>query len=90
MPDHVHCVFLLRGNDSLDKVIGSFSKFTARRINQFYDRRGRFWQHGFYERMVRNDEELYNQLCYISENPVRAGDVTQAEEWPWCELYPDW
>ena len=40
--------------------------------------------------MVRNDEELYNQLCYISENPVRAGDVTQAEEWPWCELYPDW
>ena len=21
---------------------------------------------------------------------VRAGDVTQAEEWPWCELYPDW
>jgi REP element-mobilizing transposase RayT len=90
MPDHLHLVFPLTGNAVLSKVIESFSKFTARRLNTVMGRTGRFWQHGFYERMIRDDEELYNQLRYLHENPVRASFVKTPEDWPLSEVYPEW
>ena len=83
-------VFLLLGDDSVSRVMESFSKFTARRLNKIHGRTGQFWQHTFHDRMVRDDDELHSQLNYISENPVRAGYVKKAEDWPWCEIYPDW
>lgn len=90
MPDHLHVVFLLAGSDPLSEVMGSFSKFTARRINKVLQRSGQFWQKGYYDRMVRDDDELFRQLAYIIENPVRGGFVASASEWPWSGIYPDW
>ena len=73
MPDHVHTTFVLLSNASVSSVMESFCKFTARKLNRSLNRVGQFWQHSYYERMVRDDDEFHNQLNYMRENPVRAG-----------------
>ena len=32
---------------------------------------------------MRDDGEFYRIIAYIENNPVKAGLVAPAEEWPW-------
>jgi hypothetical protein len=32
---------------------------------------GKLWQRSFYDRIIRNERELYNVRKYIQENPLR-------------------
>ncbi|NNE21594.1 MAG: transposase [Rhizobiales bacterium] len=33
--------------------------------------------------VVMNETHLMNAICYVSINPVRAGLVSRAQDWPW-------
>ena len=90
MPDHLHMILRLSGSQSISEVLSSFSKHTSRKINKGLGRSGRLWEKGFYERKIRSEDELSNQLGYSRENPVRKGYVEDARDWLCCELYPDW
>ena len=90
MPEHIHLVIWLKGERSLEKVMQTFGSYTAVHINKILERSGKLWQKGYRDRNIRDEEELYNQLNYIRNNPVAAGFVEQAEDWPWCEVYPEW
>ncbi len=47
------------------------------------------WQRGFYDRIARSDEDLVAACEYVLNNPVRAGLVAEAGEWPYCgEISP--
>ena len=47
---------------------------------------GPLWQGGYYERVLRREEKTETVVRYILDNPVRAGLVDRAEEYPysWC------
>ena len=90
MPDHYHLVFLLEEERSLSQVMDAIGGFTSKEINKHRGWSGRFWQEAYHDRMVRDDEEFENQLNYVRENPLRAGFVEKAEDWPYTEVYPDW
>ena len=47
MPDHVHIIFVLGENRTLNGVMASFGKFTAKKLNALTGSKGRVWQHGF-------------------------------------------
>jgi REP element-mobilizing transposase RayT len=58
--------------------------FTAHEANRILGRTGHpFWQHESFDRWVRDRRELERIVRYVEENPVRAGLVRSAEEWPW-------
>lgn len=40
------------------------------------------WQKDFYDHIIRNDEDIRNQVYYILNNPVRAGIVNHWKEYP--------
>jgi putative transposase len=40
------------------------------------------WQEGYYDRVLRPDDDARNVARYIVENPVRAGLVRSATEYP--------
>jgi putative transposase len=42
-----------------------------------------FWQPGFVDRLLRNDENYAEKWDYVWRNPVRAGLVNQPEQWPY-------
>ncbi len=75
---------------TLDLVMQSFGSFTALSCNRSLGRSGQFWQKTYHDRKIRSDSELENQINYILQNPVRAGHVTEPEDWPWSEAFPKW
>ena len=89
-PDHVHLIVKLGETRTLSDVLQSFGNFTALHVNRHHGRSGRCWQKTFHDRNVRDDGELYNQISYVYENPVRKGYVDRPEEWPFSAVYPEW
>jgi REP element-mobilizing transposase RayT len=41
------------------------------------------WQPDYYDRFMRNERHFNATLDYIHQNPVVAGLVARAEDWPW-------
>jgi putative transposase len=81
MPDHVHAVVRLKEGE-LSEAVKLFSMYSSNKINQILHRRGPVWQHGFYDHALRGPISLQAYLQYMVQNPVRAGLVKEAREWP--------
>jgi REP element-mobilizing transposase RayT len=47
------------------------------------DKKSPFWQPGFFDHVLRNDESYTQKWKYVRENPVRAGLVSRADDWPY-------
>ena len=56
------------------------------RINTSRKESGLLWQSRFFDRAVRTVKEYYEKVEYIHLNPVRAGLVERAEDWPWSSV----
>ena len=67
----------VRGNAQLSRLIRDFKRITARMAK--ID-----WQRKFFDHRLRRDESLAEKFEYICRNPVRAGLITQGEEWPYA------
>lgn len=60
-----------RDAPTLGHIIGAFKSLTAKSINTLLGRTGPVWQRNYYERVIRNEEELKALRKYIRENPIR-------------------
>jgi REP element-mobilizing transposase RayT len=82
MANHVHV--LLRPKQEVSRVLQWLKGTTAREANQILARTGQpFWQRESYDHWVRNDLEMNRIAAYIENNPVKAGLVAEASEYPW-------
>ena len=82
MPDHIH-LFVRGGADfNLGRWIGPLKQALSRAA-KLSRRIGRVWQEGFFDHVLRSDESYSQKWNYVRENPVRAGLVKSAEEWPY-------
>ena len=57
--------------------------------NQILGRRGIFWQHESYDHLVRDEREFERILAYIVNNPIKAGQVADWQDWPYTYINPD-
>ncbi len=95
MPNHVHSVLTTYKKDDqgksiyLQDVLESVKKFSARECNKALNRRGKFWQHESFDRIIRDREDLYWTLSYVLENPVKAGYCKSWEEYKWNYIKPE-
>lgn len=56
---------------TLSKIIGKFKMNTAKQINKFRNMPGLpVWQCNYYERIVRDETELFRIREYIKNNPI--------------------
>jgi len=80
MPDHLH--FLLAGGDrsNLQKMIKTFKQISSYRFKKSYGRP--LWQRGYFDHVLRKDEDMEKVACYIWGNPVRKGLVSIIEDYP--------
>ncbi|MGC1105111.1 MAG: transposase [Candidatus Acidiferrales bacterium] len=85
MPNHVHV--LLEPRTELRRITQGIKGTTSRRANAILRRVGQpFWQDESFDRWIRNEDEFLRIRHYILRNPVAAGLVKTAEEWPWSSL----
>jgi REP element-mobilizing transposase RayT len=82
MPNHVHVLIEICDGYPLDKVVQSWKSFTAHQANKILLRDGPFWFSDYFDRFIRDDRHLTNVINYIHQNPVKAGLVETAVDWP--------
>ena len=82
MPNHVH--LLVTPSVAATKWLGPLKGFTAHEANRILERSGEpFWEDESYDHVVTSDAGLDRVRCYIENNPVKAGLVARAEDFPW-------
>ncbi len=79
MPNHVHLVLQPINATDLQRIMHSVKSWTAKEVNKRLKRSGIFWQPEYYDHLIRNEEDLINQVEYVWSNPDRAN----LTNWPW-------
>ena len=83
MPDHIH--FFVAGDPDfkLGAWVGTLKRIVAKRVAS--PRSKDFvWQRGFFDHILRSSESYSEKWNYVRDNPVRAGLVKTAEDWPYA------
>ena len=97
MPDHLH---LLAAGQLESADLNAFAKDVKQRIGYHAPRprAATIWQKGYYDRILRDDEEILTVAKYILANPVRKGLVQEPRDypfsgsavWSWDQLLEMW
>ena len=87
MPNHVHLIAVPQAEESLRRAIGEAHRRYTRRINFREKWRGYLWQ-GRFASFVMDERYLIAAARYVELNPVRAGLVPDASQWPWSSARP--
>jgi REP element-mobilizing transposase RayT len=59
---------------TLGGVMGAFKSLSAKAVNNALRRSGSLWQRNYFERIIRDDQELADVRRYIVDNPARWGE----------------
>ena len=76
MPDHVHLLLSFPDIPSFSPTIGDWKRWLTMRHKIL-------WQENFFDHRLRREESLGQKADYILHNPVRAGYVKEAKDWPY-------
>jgi len=82
MPNHVHLILVPSTADGLARAVGETHRRYTRMINFREGWRGHLWQ-GRFSSFVMSEQHLMGAVRYVERNPVKAGLVDRAEDWPW-------
>jgi putative transposase len=82
MTNHVHFVAVPDAAESLGQTFRDTHQAYASWLNRRLDENGHLWQGRFFS-CVLDDAHLWAAVRYVERNPVRAGLVARAEDWPW-------
>ena len=89
MPDHIH-LFVCGPDDfelgrwmgtlkqCLEKVAIAPASPAGRRLQKA------IWQRRFFDNVLRNEESYAQKWEYVRDNPLRAGLVDSADDWPYA------
>jgi REP element-mobilizing transposase RayT len=93
MPDHVHLLLQPREKEAgrwfdLAEILKGIKGVSSRRINQLLETTGTVWQAENFDRIMRNEEEYLQKWEYMWNNPVKAGLVSQPEQYPFF-VFPE-
>jgi putative transposase len=83
MPNHVHFILTPRDETGLARAVGE----AHRRYTAFVGARGRWTGHLFQGRFgsaAMDEDHLLAAFRYVALNPVKAGLVEAAADWPWA------
>jgi REP element-mobilizing transposase RayT len=78
MPDHVHLLFRpLQKEDGiwydLLVIMRGIKGTSAKKINTLLGRTGKIWQDEYFDRMIRDEVEMFEKWNYMWNNPLKKG-----------------
>jgi putative transposase len=77
----------LPGDVTIEKAIQLIKGGFSYRLKKDFGYRGEVWQCGFSDVRIRDGQSFSQHRAYIAQNPVKAGLVDSAENWPYCYSY---
>ena len=85
MNDHVHVLVWPEDNYPLEDIVQSWKSYTAHQLQQECGRKERVWQDESFDRIVRDEQELYEKMQYILNNPRKRWPEINEYRWVWCK-----
>jgi putative transposase len=79
LPDHFHVLWTMPDNDTIYPT-------RIRLLKTYFTKSLEIpspWQRGYWEHLIRDDNDLENAVNYIHENPLKHGLVKNIEDWPY-------
>lgn len=77
MPDHIHWLVQVRSK-TISSLIASVKRFVSRSISDI----DQVWQKGFYDSVIRHEQDIQPIARYIVANPLRANLVRSVKDYP--------
>ncbi|HET9178567.1 MAG TPA: transposase [Terriglobia bacterium] len=86
LPDHWHAICAPHPTATISLIVKSLKQSSTMAINRRRAASGELWQPRFFDRALRTVREYSEKVEYIHLNPVKAGLVRRAEDWPWSSF----
>lgn len=83
MPNHFHLLVSPDSDDGLPKMMQAVGRRYVRYFNDCHGRSGTLWEGRYRSTLIQADLYLLACMAYIDLNPVRAGLVPEAKDYPW-------
>ena len=80
MPDHLHLLVQARDDGSFLRFMKGFKQISGYRYRR--SAMQPLWQKGYYDHVLRREEDVNQVAEYIMHNPVRAGLVDSPDKYP--------
>ena len=88
MPDHFHGLLQISHQSNLSKIIRTLKSKSAIKLNRKLNRKGSVWQHAFFDRALRQEDDVKNIARYIVANPIRAKLIKNIRNYAyWNSVY---
>ncbi len=87
MPYHVHLLLELDCMMTIEKAMQLVKGRFSYRLKKEQGYEGEVWQRGFSEVQVMDARGMEKCRDYIATNPLKAGLVSSADEFPFCFRY---
>ncbi|MEZ5339013.1 MAG: transposase [bacterium] len=86
MPNHVHLITKQVEGFRLGTVVRQIKAGSALLINRATGRDGQFWQHGYFDRAIRDMPHLAATIDYVHYNPVKAQLCAREADWQYSSI----
>jgi putative transposase len=83
MDNHLHLLATPETADGLPKLMQAVGRRYVRHFNDRHGRTGTLWEGRYRSTVIESERYLLACMVYIDLNPVRAGLVQQARDYPW-------
>ena len=83
MGNHFHLLVTPHTDTGLPLMMQAVGRSYVRYFNQLQSRSGTLWEGRYRSTLIQTDRYLLPCMTYIDLNPVRAGLVAEAKDYPW-------
>lgn len=83
MSNHFHLLLTPSTDTGLPQMMQAVGRRYVRLFNQAQGRSGTLWEGRYRSTVIQAERHLMACMAYIDLNPVRAGMVEQARDYPW-------
>jgi putative transposase len=83
MANHFHLLATPQSTDALSQMMQAVGRRYVRYFNDTQNRSGALWEGRYRSTVIQAERYLLPCMAYMDLNPVRAGVVAQARDYPW-------
>ena len=83
MDNHFHLLVTPQTTDGLPQMMQALGRRYVRYFNDRHQRTGTLWEGRYRSTIIDSERYLLACMAYLDLNPVRAGMVAQAQDYPW-------
>ncbi len=85
MDDHAHAILRPQGEYSLSRTMQTLKSYTTRELWRLGIRQGAVWQKDYFDRIIRNENDMLEKMQYILNNPFKRWP--ELSEYKWAEWF---